>query len=752
MSILGQLYGEAKGIETSLGDLNKTLSQLKDSDKRSNRQEEKYRQETLKQNKRARQDEKRNREVVKEAFDEAVGPKAGKKIEKGGTMAALAAALGVAVAGAMAVRNSKKDDKEETPTPSPSGSGGTEKEEKPESTPQSSSGTIKTPEVTPEKVTGKFQVEALKGIEQIKSADNMAVGARAGDITPKLDTQALFGQPSEDEKSQALAGALKDILKNTQQKQSGGFTGMVPNVGQPATGDHFFTSVQPGSYIMNRNLVGAMGYQSGGVPVALEQGEIALPPGSYDQGTMDFLNYQAFPRFQSGGLVEASHPATGSGYSIGKDYKGRPAVFSKAAAEALMKAIADSNGVVKASDITSSKRSAEHNAKVGGVPRSNHLSGNAVDIHGTSKVWLKEHGPKYGWHNLNYSGHDGHFDFKGGGNSQQPGAQQNSITKEGNEKTAASVGNEGGGAVEGAATGMFAKLGKVGKVGQQILEAINAKFMKATGGFDLFNLGSAGAGGLMQQFAGEQGVGGGDNTPVKLGSGSGSLKSMTDEQWKELAYIVSGEAERGTDDEYGVAAAVLNRVADSRFPSTIKGVGAQQGQFEAVYSGLARHEPELAKKLKQNQSKIAEAMKKLQGRTDFKGVTQYGNMGESDIRFSKAGNFYHYAEQTGKGTPVPKDKPQEWKQWVKSQTGGSIGKYMAGGNVLAQQLHEQNMNYRMAAVMDAEPIIVMEDPPSTTVTGNPPATNNNPQFLPTRCSSWASAILEYRERSFNIGY
>ena len=86
--------------------------------------------------------------------------------------------------------------------------------------------------------------------------------------------------------------------------QSGGFAGKVPNIGQPATGDHYYTSVQPGSYILNRNAVSAMGFQSGGsVPVALEQGEIALPPGSYDRGLMDFMNYSAYPRFQQGGLV-----------------------------------------------------------------------------------------------------------------------------------------------------------------------------------------------------------------------------------------------------------------------------------------------------------------------------------------------------------------------------------------------------------------------------------------------------------------
>ena len=93
-------------------------------------------------------------------------------------------------------------------------------------------------------------------------------------------------------------------LKKAKGFQAGGFTGAVPNQGQPATGDHYYTSVDPGSYILNRNAVAGLGFQTGGqVPVALEQGEIALPPGAYDRRVLDFLNYEMFPRFQKGGNV-----------------------------------------------------------------------------------------------------------------------------------------------------------------------------------------------------------------------------------------------------------------------------------------------------------------------------------------------------------------------------------------------------------------------------------------------------------------
>ena len=156
---------------------------------------------------------------------------------------------------------------------------------------------------------------------------------------------------------------------------------------------------------------------------------------------------------------------------------------------------------------------------------------------------------------------------------------------------------------------------------------------------------------------------------LSLGSGGGSLKDMSDQDFSDLAFIVSKEAARGTDDEYGVAAAVLNRVADPRFPNTIMDVGTAPGQFEAVYKGLAVRDEELAKKLKDNQGKIVEALKELQGRTDFKGQSQLDNMGDTDIMFDSKGNFYHYLEQVGKTDPVPASIPQDWKKLLGESTG-----------------------------------------------------------------------------------
>ena len=226
-------------------------------------------------------------------------------------------------------------------------------------------------------------------------------------------------------------------------------TGGPVRVPGSGSGDKVPMMLPSGSFVMNRE---ASRFQTGGmVPTLLEPGEQVYGPGQW--GMQHVMMNSAVPRFQTGGLASfkedsfanrklqestnsnfsktiktADHPDTGPGWSVGPDYKGRPSVFTQDAAEALIDAMAASGGLVKTSDITSSKRSPEKNAAVGGVPNSNHLSGNAVDIHGTSKQWLKENGEKYGWKNLVYGGHDGHFDYTGEGG--QP------ITGDGKERTA----------------------------------------------------------------------------------------------------------------------------------------------------------------------------------------------------------------------------------------------------------------------------------------------------------------------------
>ena len=117
------------------------------------------------------------------------------------------------------------------------------------------------------------------------------------------------------------------------------------------------------------------------------------------------------------GMTVVSHPDTGRGFTMPglRDYKGRPVVMAQPAMASFAQMMRDSGGRVKPSDITSSQRSPAKNRTVGGADGSNHLEGTAIDIHGSSKEWLKANGARYGWRWLNYDGHDGHFDYVGGG-------------------------------------------------------------------------------------------------------------------------------------------------------------------------------------------------------------------------------------------------------------------------------------------------------------------------------------------------
>lgn len=230
-------------------------------------------------------------------------------------------------------------------------------------------------------------------------------------------------------------------------------------------------------------------FQSGGmIPTLLEPGEKVFMPGQWDDNVRALNGI--IPRFQTGGLVQTTHPDTGPGWSMGKDQQGRPVVLHKSAAQSLMDAIKSSNGMVKTSDITSSQRSVDKNRAVGGVPNSNHLTGYAMDIHGTSKAWLKENGPKYGWKNLVYSGHDGHFDHKGA--TVQAG--------DGKERTADTDGSQGGGLFDGiksilegmggvfeGVTGLFAGIGEglgeldLGGFGKELLGGLGGGIMGVGG-------------------------------------------------------------------------------------------------------------------------------------------------------------------------------------------------------------------------------------------------------------------------------
>ena len=152
-------------------------------------------------------------------------------------------------------------------------------------------------------------------------------------------------------------------------------------------------------------------------------------------------NFTNIIKLQKGGDV-VTHPNTGTGYNPdgAKDYKGRPVVLSQAASESFAKMMAA--GGVKGSDVTSSQRSVSYNQTVGGAKASNHLGGNAIDIHNSSKAWLKQgNAEKFGWKLLpaKYTSHDGHFDYVGGGEGNQAVPQPEKNEKGGEDKPGSST-------------------------------------------------------------------------------------------------------------------------------------------------------------------------------------------------------------------------------------------------------------------------------------------------------------------------
>ena len=124
------------------------------------------------------------------------------------------------------------------------------------------------------------------------------------------------------------------------------------------------------------------------------------------------------------------------------------------------------------------------------------------------------------------------------------------------------------------------------------------------------------------------------------------IPDMPPHSYTCLAEAVQTEAARYTDDEYGVAASILNRVSSPHFPNTVCAVVYSKGQYEGVSKNpTLKADPYLVLKFQspEGQLKIVEAMEVLDGRTDFKGQSQLRNrVASEDPMFHPKGNFYHY--------------------------------------------------------------------------------------------------------------
>ena len=135
----------------------------------------------------------------------------------------------------------------------------------------------------------------------------------------------------------------------------------------------------------------------------------------------------------------------------------------------------------------------------------------------------------------------------------------------------------------------------------------------------------------------------------------GALKGLTEDDYKWLAYTLTSEAALGTDDEYMVAASIINRYADptwNRGAKGIKDIIMAPDQYEGVYKGLSRHDSSLTQRLMspEGQNKIVQMLRVLKGRQDFKGQSQLGNRDTANDPMAHArGNFFHYTGQRAKG-------------------------------------------------------------------------------------------------------
>ena len=145
---------------------------------------------------------------------------------------------------------------------------------------------------------------------------------------------------------------------------------------------------------------------------------------------------------------------------------------------------------------------------------------------------------------------------------------------------------------------------------------------------------------------------GGSAGKVTSGSAAGTstfdMSKLTTKDYDDLAFAISSEAALGTDDEYGVAANILTRLKTGDYGSTVSEIINAPGQYEGVYTGRSRPSPEISKRLQspEGQAKILEFIKRLDGRTEFKGQTMLGNRVEDeDPMFDPRGNFYHYSWQ-----------------------------------------------------------------------------------------------------------
>jgi len=259
---------------------------------------------------------------------------------------------------------------------------------------------------------GKFLTDA---VTSINNAFTFLLGSNATDptATDSSTESKQPGAPASTPDAQAVTTEQPSFLGSVGSGAlAGGAVGMLVGAKGAMVGAVVGGTIGAYNYTTGSRSKAPSSTRSTTTPVAT--GGATTPAVSSSSSTRSNSNTTQ----AAGNVVQVNHSDTGSGWGIAgaTDAHGRPIAFSKEGASAFAKMMQDSNGIVKPSDVASSKRSISKNTAIGGATNSPHLRGVAMDIHGASSAWIRQHGHKYGWNPHDYSGtHGGHFVFGGAG-------------------------------------------------------------------------------------------------------------------------------------------------------------------------------------------------------------------------------------------------------------------------------------------------------------------------------------------------
>ena len=227
---------------------------------------------------------------------------------------------------------------------------------------------------------GSINVPGLSETIKIREGDDVGAAAAGSNLQNKniIDEDNLsFNLPKEPTKTREEAP--KNLSSNTLKSEGSNFSLDKLSINSPQ--------------IASTNLKG--------LGIGSPSGSLSSPP-PLPPLPKNIPNVQPqTPMFGSKFKIIPSYtPETGGGYGLDgvTDYLGRPLVFSRPAAQGFASAMEASKGAISGDDIASTGRSRSKNKEVGGDPNSSHMTGEAIDLSGSSAEWLKKNGEKYGWY------------------------------------------------------------------------------------------------------------------------------------------------------------------------------------------------------------------------------------------------------------------------------------------------------------------------------------------------------------------